>query len=240
MTRRLGAAPVAALTALLLLAAGCGAGAADARDVAAAPPTLAASGPEGDRTMREIIAAQTSPSPVPADEQPPAPDGSGPVRHGSARIEDIDEEVVPAPLRVRIPALGVDAEVAALGVAADGDMDVPTDAQTVAWYEHGPTPGEDGSAVLAAHVDYNGVRGVFFGLARLDAGDEVVVELEGGRTRTFTVREQASVAKEVLPIDELFRRDGASVLTLITCGGEFDASARSYRSNVVVRAVPTG
>lgn len=233
---RLSAAPAAALTVIVLLAAGCGSGAQDVRD----PTMSSASASEAERTMREIVAAQRSPAPVAADDQPLAPDGSGPVRHRSARIEDIDDQTVPRPVRVRVPALGIDARVAALGVADDGEMEVPKDARTVAWYEYGPSPGQNGSAVLAAHVDYNGVRGIFFDLARLAAGDEVVVELEGGRTRTFTVEEQASVAKEVLPIDELFRREGAPALTLITCGGEFDAAARSYRSNVVVRAMPTG
>lgn len=236
MTRR-SAAPVAALTAFLLLVAGCGPGARDVPD-AAGSTTSAASAPE--RTMPEIIAAQSSPSPVPADDQPLAPDGSDPVRHQSARIEDIGDETAPRPTRVRIPALGIDAQIVALGVADYGEMEVPRDAGTVAWYEYGPSPGQEGSAVLAAHVDYNGERGIFFDLARLGAGDEVIVEFEGGRTRTFTVEEQASVAKEVLPIDDLFRREGAPALTLITCGGEFDAAARSYRSNVVVHAVPTG
>lgn len=119
-------------------------------------------------------------------------------------------------------------------------LELPDDGRRIAWYRFGPGPGEPGSAVLAAHVDYNGVRGVFFDLAQLDTGDRVTVELTGGRARTFTVQDRASVEKEVLPIGELFRREGSPTLTLITCGGEFDAAARSYRSNVVVRTVPTG
>lgn len=237
---RRSAAPVAALAAVLLVG-GCGSGVRDLTDQALASTSDTSSTPasEPTRTMPEIIAAQASPPATPGD-QPLAPDGEGPVAHDSARIEDIDEQVAPQPTRLRIPALGIDGAVAALGVAANGEMDVPRDAQTVAWYEYGPSPGQDGSAVLAAHVDYNGVPGIFFDLARLDAGDEVTVTFDGGRTRTFTVEERASVAKEVLPIDELFRRDGQPVLTLITCGGEFDAAARSYRSNIVVRAVPAG
>ena len=237
MTRRRGAASVAALTTLVLLAGGCGSGAQDAVSPTSSPSVPAS---EPERTMREIIAAQTSPPPVANDDQPLAPDGSGPVGHESARIADIERDATPRPMRLRIPALGIDAPVAALGVAATGEMDVPRSARTVAWYAYGPSPGQDGSAVLAAHVDYNGVRGVFFDLAQLDTGDRVTVELDGGRVRTFTVEERASVEKEVLPIDELFRRDGPPVLTLITCGGEFDAAARSYRSNIVVRAVSTG
>lgn len=239
MRRRRGAAPLAALTTLLVLAGGCG-GAAQGADGDAVRTTPAPVVTASERSMREIIADQASPSPVAPENQPFAPDGAGPVSHRSARIEDAEPEDKPRPTRVRIPALGVDARIASLGVAATGEMDVPNEAGTVAWYEYGPSPGQDGSAVLAAHVDYNGVRGIFFDLAQLDAGDRITVDLAGVGSRSFTVQQRASVAKEVLPIDELFRRDGEPVLTLITCGGEFDAAARSYRSNVVVRAVPTG
>jgi sortase (surface protein transpeptidase) len=162
------------------------------------------------------------------------------VRHHSARLEDVRPVEKPHPTRLRIDALGIDAPVVALGVAASGEMEVPTDAQTVAWYEHGPSPGQQGSAVLAAHVDYNGARGVFFDLAALEAGATVTVEFADARPRTFTVTEGNSVAKVALPLDQLFRRDGRPVLTLITCGGDFDPVTRSYRSNVVIRAKPSG
>lgn len=117
-------------------------------------------------------------------------------------------------------------------------MDVPADADTVAWCQYGPSPGASGSAVLAAHVDYDGREGVFFGLTDLRVGDSVVVEFAERRPRTFVVRRRASIAKRALPVDELFSRAGPPTLTLITCGGTFDPAARSYRDNVVVLAVP--
>jgi sortase (surface protein transpeptidase) len=161
------------------------------------------------------------------------------VRHHSARLEDVEPTEKPHPTRLRIDALGIDAPVIALGVAANGEMDVPTDADTVAWYEYGPAPGQRGSAVLAAHVDYNGERGVFFTLDDLEAGESITVEFADGPPRTFTVTDGASIAKTALPVERLFRRDGRTTLTLITCGGEFDAATRSYRENVVVRARPS-
>ncbi len=48
------------------------------------------------------------------------------------------------------------------------------------------------------------------------------------------------VDKARLPVDSLFDRRGGPRLTLVTCGGEFDQQARSYRDNVVVVAVPAG
>ena len=173
-----------------------------------------------------------------ADVSERASDGGDAVAHHSARLDDLEPIDKPRPTRLRIDAIGVDAPVVALGVAGNGEMDVPTDAGTVAWYEHGPSPGQEGSAVLAAHVDYNGRRGVFFDLSDLRKGATLAVMFDGAPSRTFTVVEGGSIAKEALPVDQLFRRDGRPGLTLITCGGEFDAATRSYRHNVVVRAVP--
>src|SRR5436190_17454684 len=45
-----------------------------------------------------------------------------------------------------------------------GELAVPADAGVVAWYEYGPAPGDVGSAVLAGHVDWHGVPGIFFRL----------------------------------------------------------------------------
>lgn len=189
--------------------------------------------------MDAVTTADASPRPVPRSERPLAPDGSRPVSHRSARIEDIEETPRPRPSRLRIAALGIDAAVVALGVAPTGAMEVPSDADTVAWYAYGPSPAQPGSAVLAAHVDYNGRKGVFFRLGDLRAGDVVIVDFADGGSRTFVVRERASVAKEALPVEELFRREGRPILTLITCGGDFNPATRSYRNNVIVRAVPT-
>ena len=41
--------------------------------------------------------------------------------------------------------------------------------------------------------------------------------------------------KDELPVEDIFRWDGESPdLVLITCGGEFDRTARSYQDNIVV------
>jgi sortase (surface protein transpeptidase) len=200
---------------------------------------------------RSVLATGPPPSPAPSPPNVMAAstaratssgepsDPGDAVSHHSARLEDVEPVDKPRPTRLRIDALDIDAPIVALGVAANGEMDVPADAGTAAWYEHGPSPGQDGSAVLAAHVDYNGRRGVFFNLSDLQAGATVTVEFADGPQRRFTVVDGASIAKAALPIDQLFRRDGEPALTLITCGGDFDPATRSYRSNVVVRTSPS-
>ena len=116
----------------------------------------------------------------------------------------------------------------------DGALEVPPAAE-VGWYQFGPVPGAAGSAVLAAHVDYDGEAGAFFRMRELEISAPVEVELAGGDRRSFVVTELLQVPKSELDPD-WFARSGAARLVLITCGGEFDRSARSYRDNVVAIA----
>lgn len=145
----------------------------------------------------------------------------------------------PIPVRLRIEKLEIDAPIGAYGVDSRGRMDVPDNVTDVGWYRFGPTPGESGSAVLAAHVDLAGPgRGLFFDLDKLEEGDRVEVLLDDQTTLEFEVTAQTTYLKSELPLDLIFSREGSPVLTLVTCGGGFSSSSRSYDSNVVVYAVP--
>lgn len=146
------------------------------------------------------------------------------------------------PVRVEVPRLRIAAPVQLSGVAADGAMALPSDARRVGWYRFGPWPGSgEGSVVLAAHVDSTTQgRGAFYRLREVRRGDVVRVALDGGRTAAYEVVALQRLAKRSLPLDELFRRDGPEVLTLITCGGRYLRDAGGYQDNVVVTAVPMG
>lgn len=76
------------------------------------------------------------------------------------------------PIRLTIPALGVDASVVELGLDSDGELATPADFDTAGWYTDGPEPGEVGPSVIAGHVDDRSGPAVFFGLRDLTAGDE--------------------------------------------------------------------
>lgn len=140
------------------------------------------------------------------------------------------------PQRLRIPSIGVDTGVIDLGLQPDGTMDVPADGSTAGWYTHSPTPGELGPAVLAAHVDWKGDRGVFYDLRRSRPGDPVEVERADGSTARFAVRRVERYPKDAFPTAEVYGDVDSAQLRLITCGGEFDAAANSYRDNIVVFA----
>lgn len=153
--------------------------------------------------------------------------------------QQVSQPVVGAiPVALSIPSIGVLSTVVPTGLTAERAMEVPGVDES-GWYRHGVTPGSAyGSSVLAAHVDFNGRPGVFQRLGEVQLDDEVVVADADGVSTTFRVTERYQVDKGQLPTDELFRRSGSQVLTLITCGGGFSDSERSYTDNIVVRAVP--
>ena len=100
-------------------------------------------------------------------------------------------------------------------------------------------PGDRGPAVVAGHVDSVAGPAVFYRLRELRPGDEVVVDLSDGRTVTFRVTGSLQVPKDAFPTEEVYGPTPDAELRLITCGGEFDRSVRSYEDNTVVFAVRT-
>nr|WP_255411228.1 class F sortase [Blastococcus sp. TF02-9] len=140
------------------------------------------------------------------------------------------------PVRVRAPAVGIDAVVTASGLDAAGALAVPADPSQAGWYARGPRPGEPGPAVLAGHVDWAGRPAVFQGLHRLAPGNEVVVDRADGSTVTFAVDRVVQVGKDDFPTGEVYGPTPGAELRLITCGGTFDRATGSYTDNVVVFA----
>lgn len=193
--------------------------------------------------------APTGPS-SPAPEPAPPPTEAGPAAEVSEAAgapspaaapapDPVAAPVIDMPARVQIPALGVDAPIEPVGVAEDGEVQVPGDVATVGWYRFGPAPGATGSAVLVGHVDdYRQGAGVLARIGDLNPGDTIAVAGPDGTARQFTVVAREQWAKADTPLDRLFDRGGAARLVLITCGGQFDQNSLSYDDNIAVTAVP--
>ncbi|MEZ5218515.1 MAG: class F sortase [Ilumatobacteraceae bacterium] len=157
---------------------------------------------------------------------------------GSARYDPDQHRARPAPIGISIPSLGVeDAPVEPVGVDEVGFLDVP-DPKLVGWYRSSATPGSPGAAVLASHVNYDRVPGVFRYLRDLDVGAEITVMLDSATSQRFVVTEVALFDKDELPRERIWTTSGDPSLVLITCGGRYDAEARSYEDNVVAFAEP--
>jgi LPXTG-site transpeptidase (sortase) family protein len=143
---------------------------------------------------------------------------------------------VSRPAKVRIPALEVEANVIDLGLDDKGHMQVPPDAKDAGWYVHSPVPGRPGPSVIAAHVNWKGVDGPFAHLDQLKPGDTVVIEAENGAEATFEVTHLDTIPKDQFNDQLVYGDTPDPQLRLVTCGGDFDQSAHSYRSNVIASA----
>lgn len=149
------------------------------------------------------------------------------------------------PVRLQVPAAGVDTDLLTLGLRADGTVEVPPHADReesrAGWYRYSPTPGERGPAVLLGHVDsaHDGPA-VFYDLGEVRPGDTVTVWRADGRGAVFRVTRVALHSKDRFPTEEVYGDTPGAELRLITCGGAFDRSAGSYTDNVVVDAVLVG
>jgi hypothetical protein len=144
------------------------------------------------------------------------------------------------PTRVVLPAIGVDAAVASVGVGTDGMMEVPAEGpgyDLAAWYRHSVSPGRRGPSVIIGHVDSRDAGpAVFFDLGRLRPGDQASVIRADDVRVVFEVYAVRTVAKDDFPTEAVYGGTPGPELRLITCGGDFDRSAGSYRANVVIFA----
>lgn len=170
--------------------------------------------------------------PVTTPAAPPSPSPAAPV------VTPVPPLVASDPVRVVIPALGLDEPLIDLGLAADGAMEVPADYDEVGWFTGGGRPGGTGPTVIAAHVDSPTGPAVFRALKDLGAGDVVEVQDADGRTHSYRVTETADYPKSAFPTARVFGATPRDELRLITCGGVFDRDAGSYVDNRVVYAEP--
>jgi hypothetical protein len=140
----------------------------------------------------------------------------------------------PAPVRIEIPSIGVDAAVDPLGLNPDGSLEVPTDFARTGYYTGRPKPGDAGPAIIVGHIDDKSGPAAFYHLRDLRPGAEVRIHRADGSLVVFDVERSRQVPKNAFPSDEVYGPTPDPTLRLITCGGGFDRSAGHYRDNTIV------
>jgi hypothetical protein len=138
--------------------------------------------------------------------------------------------------RLIIPSIGVDATVTGAVVGSGGQMPDPVGYFNAVWYDFQNHPGiggyRDGNYVVAAHVDcavcHNGSSGtaLFYGVSSLQAGATAQIVFNDGVVQNYVVRSVAAYSpganwSSILATSQ-------ADLTLITCGGTWDAAAHEY------------
>jgi len=143
---------------------------------------------------------------------------------------------VAEPVSLVIPSIGVTSALVHLGLTSSGALQVPPTTSVAGWYAGSPRPGSIGSAVIAGHIDSVTGPGIFFRLSQLQRGDRVYVKRADGTLAVFEVTEVQTYAKDAFPTAAVYGAVPDPELRLITCGGTFDYTTRSYLSNTVVYA----
>ena len=167
----------------------------------------------------------------------PLPPGPGGVPSGGSNAPSAPPPVTAGQMRVRIPAIGVDATVTEVGVGSNGVMQAPGGPDLIGWYDFSAAPGNAGNVLLSGHVDYLTQTAVFYDLRTLSEGDEIIIETAGGVFR-YEVALSYVVQPDSADIAAIVgTRSGEQSVTLITCGGTFDRGLREYDRRVIVRAV---
>lgn len=221
----------------MLVVAGCGLFATAAAVTAATWPTTVSRGvvprpalPVAFSPAPAAAVPTASPAPVsvPAVKPVVVPHWRGPLVSGPVR-----------PVRLVVPAAGVDAPVAAEPVSATGSLGVPDDPATLGWWAAGPMPGAaKGTAVIDGHVDSAAYGpGALSRLGDVVPGQQLAVTGAAG-SEVFTVDAVRQFSKSSLASAGVFDQRIGGRLVIVTCGGPFDAATHTYRDNVVVYATP--
>ncbi|MDO8612388.1 MAG: class F sortase [Dehalococcoidia bacterium] len=151
----------------------------------------------------------------------------------------------PAPTRIAIPKIGVDAAVQAMGRDPQNYPAVPGSGSDVAWYTFTAAPGRGSNAVFSGHVDWyywgEPGEGVFYHLRELQIGDEITVDLADGNQVRYRVTGNVAVAYDDQDIVKVMDPTSKDVVTLITCGGTWlrdysNPAGGNYSHRVIVRA----
>jgi sortase (surface protein transpeptidase) len=210
------------MAALALVACGGGPSAGQAESSAASAKSSAKSSSSASVSAPGVNPSSGDPSPSPSS--PPA--------YRAPR----DYAAVAAPVRLRIPSIGVRTSLERLGRAGDGTVEVPRRWERAGWYTEGFRPGQPGPAVILGHVDSKSGPAVFFELRNLRAGASVLVDRADGTTVRFRVTGVERYRKTRFPSDLVYFPTLEPSLRLVTCGGTFDATSGHYRDNVIALA----
>jgi len=143
---------------------------------------------------------------------------------------------MPIPVRISIPAIGVNARVIPLGLNPDHTIQVPTNFADTGWFRPGPEPGEQGAAVVVGHLESRSGPGVFFRLRELRAGDVITIHLQDRSAVRFVAKSMMRVPKNRFPTRRVYARTTKPTLRLITCAGKLNWATGRHPDNYIVFA----
>lgn len=177
---------------------------------------------------------------APASESVATPPSIPPAASNGPNLDSLAllRQAATPPTTLTLAELGIEMPVESHGLASDGQMSLPVSPFTAGWYAYGSAPDSiQGATVIAAHVDsIPEGKGPFSRLRDAQVGMTVTVSDSAGVVHTYRVTAVERIAKAEVPLERVFTAVGAPHLVLVTCGGEFDRQAGSYKDNYIVTA----
>ncbi|WP_369148498.1 class F sortase [Streptomyces sp. R44] len=186
--------------------------------------------------VEPVVPSATGRAPAAA----PEPARSGPQDSAARDAASSSSPAMPrsAPVRLRIPKIGVDAPFTGLRIGPSGALEPPPadDTNLVGWQSSGITPGQRGTAIIAGHLDTATSPAVFARLDELLPGDRFEVDRADGTTAVFLIDSVENFDKDDFPNRRVYEDTPSALARLITCAGGYDRKAKDYTENLVVFA----
>ena len=139
-----------------------------------------------------------------------------------------------------LPSAGIRAAVVQVGLTPDGAMGSPDNPFVVGWFNRSAIPGEPGNALLGGHRDYQDRDGhvdvgVCWKLDETRVGDQMIMfDHATDRYYVYGVVDIAHIDPDSKDAVKYLSQTRESVVTLITCSGDFDEDTHSYDERIVV------
>ncbi len=192
-----------------------------------APPLRPAPTPRPAPTLRP------TPAPEPRETLPPLP----PLKtFGPLPTPTPTPAPTPrvSPTRIYFPSFEEETPIVPAGIDKKNNMATISEPDVATWYRYGATPGDaEGNAIVGGHVRWSGRRGDFALLHDIIVGDSVLVTLDNGEEREFTVAFKETYMLDDVP-EWVMDLRGEGRLTLITCAGDYDYSIGTSEARTVV------
>jgi len=139
------------------------------------------------------------------------------------------------PVKLAIKDTRIESSVEQVGIDDKGNMQAPSSAGIISWYQFGALPGEKGNIVFSGHKDSSVGPGVFYTLNKTKPNDQIIITDAKSHTFVYTVEKTSEYLSEDLPVKQIFDSQKKSKkIYLITCAGQFNFFAKKYDKRILV------
>ena len=137
------------------------------------------------------------------------------------------------PVRISIPALGLDSVIEDTGYDATHTMEIVPSAEIISWLRESAIPSNNGNAILGGHNKWRGNICPLYDLDTLEIGEEMKIEYEGGLCLKFKLESVFVYALATAPAGQIMNVGGEARVTIITCKPPYNPKIGTSDNRIV-------